>query len=399
MSYRNSPRVEFKKWINEFQVSMNPLDKWFKMEPVLEANSYFDFVGSVDSSSTYNPLTVTSQLSTATAKDVTWRRRKTEVQQSDLHIAVPRQDARILGKEHAVLIGRYKNLFKMAIAREAIKATIRLLTQTYKQNPIMGDLQTTAETDAPFPESSEHMFISQDGTRIDTTNEKFSAAPDIASWYYLTAAMDNARKRGTIAKKGQLNEGTGVERSKNNLVICSNTAFTYFKHTNAAIIGNRELHGVDVYLGAGKLYEFQGYAFLVLPDEYLPSQGTSENVSGTLYGTARTNLRFPYYVTWGRFGPLLTGSTSALGTGVNGITLTQNTTIQNTYPMLVVEPNAFRMKTVEQLKVKPTLYKDFQKSQEKFIFGTMPFEGIRLFDGMVRRIWVTGTTRTGVYDG
>lgn len=417
MSYRNAARVKFNKWMTEFQTSMNPLDKWFKMEKTLEAQSYFDFVDDVTANATGNPLTgdsltpvaasTTSVFTTGrirntpTATVPDWRRRQTNVLQTDLHIAVPRQDARILGSTHPMLINKYEGLFKMAIARKAIETTIKLILDTYNERPLLGDLQIAAAQPKEFPDSGEHMFVgTADDTNRNTTEKTFRCPPLLASWYYLTAELANARKVGQ-AREGQINTGTGVEKANKCLVICGNTAFAHFKNVNAAIAGNRETFGKDVYLGTAQLYEFQEYAFLVLPDDFLPRQATGNTGDDIAdkFGTAKTDLWFPPVSKWDESAPMMRGYQGATSTEAiaAGVTTTAHTTIQKLYPMIVVEPNAFRMQLATQLQVKPQVYSDFRYSMEKYIFGTMPFQGVRLFDPLVRRIWVSGNNLTGTF--
>lgn len=405
---RNATRVKFDRLYKEFQVSMNPLKGWFEMEKTLSYQGYFDYLNRVDVASGDRKANITNAnrlAATPAAQIPTWRRRVNQYLESPLHVAVPRVDAKRLGKTHPVLVDEYSSLFRMEMAREAIRMTLKLLQESYVENPAIAD-QTTAGVTHVFPDASEHMFASS-GTLINATAKTVAIPPRLNQWWYLTNSLANARQIG-IARGGQLSEGTGIPKKKC-LVICSNTAFTLWKDSNADLVANRDTFGKDVYLGMGKLYDFQEYSFLTLPDTFMPrtTQAVLTNSVAT-GGIGKTTLRFPIPSTWTSLEtPLLTGASAPKTGGTVAQGQIRQTDNQNdvenhvlpvnTYPMLVVEPNAFRLGMPKQTQVPLTEYRDFKISFEKFIFGNLAMEGVRLFDSLVRRLWVTGNAQTVTY--
>ena len=433
---RNATRVKFNKWLKEFQVSMNPLDPWFKMEPTLAQRGYFDYVNTVDSW-ILDGDSAQRVANTPNAQTPSWRRRRNRLMEAPIHIAIPRADAKRLGVTHPILVSEYEGLMKKAMARVQIGMMMRMFTNDFVDNPVMEDGATSTQqhTDI-FGATNEHMFAGNAAT--DTTPGSaaskagvFSAPPRIAEWFYLTASLANARKLG-IARGGMLSEDTGVKKASKCLVICSNTAFAHWKRINVDIIGNRDTFGKDVYLGEGKLYDFQEYSFLTLPDEYVP-QAVSQVIGGNTFNDAygsvepssdftandearigfagggfRTLIQFPKPSTWaGMPTPLLTAridrnapnapTTSYAGTVTDVVDDDNHCSIRNMFPMYVIEPNAMRFQSPKQLIVPAKSYSDFTKSMETFVFQNSAIEGIRLFTPLLRRVWMTGPAQNGIF--
>lgn len=431
-SIRNATRVQFDRIFTEFQTSMNPIKKWFSMESTLAFQKYFDYMNKVEYGTTrrgiQGPETgvddTTASAHTArriggtpTAQIPTWRRRVNNYVEADIHVAIPRHDAKRLGLTHEKLITSYKGLIKKAMGRKGIQMMLELITGVYDENPVIAD-QSTARTRHVFDDASEHMFAN-DTTQYVTPGSAttkagiFAAPPLIEHWYYLTEALAEARQIG-VAREGQLSGDTGVSREKKCLVICSNRAFTHWKTVNARTIGDRELFGTDVFLGEGKVYDFQEYSIMSIPNMFLPPR-TSEDI---VQSEAKGKIRFPRPSSWGAFDtPLLTATSSGRlvgqllpgGAATNDPATTLNPalvdinddkhhcSIVGLEQMLVLEPNAFRFHVPTQMIVKPKQYQDFTKSMETFVFGLMGMEGIRLFDTLARRVWVTGANQIGKY--
>ena len=413
---KNSTRVQFDRIFTEFQTSMNPIKKWFGMESTLAFQKYFDFMNKVtfgntrtgiQNPSTGNTGSTARRLGTTPKAQIpTWRRRINNYVESDIHVAIPRHDAKRLGMTHDKLITSYKGLVKKAMGRKGIEMMLQLITGTYQENPIIAD-QTTAATTHVFDDASEHMFANDTTTYVTpgaAASKKgiFAAPPLIAHWYYLTEALAEARQIG-IAREGQLSGDTGVPREKKCLIICSNRAFTHWKSVNAATIGDRELFGRDVFLGEGKVYDFQEYSIMSIPNQFLTPRVDEDPVAHE----AKKEIRFPKPSTWTTFGtPLLTAVSTKTGSdalvgqvaGSTGISDDKDhCTIIGLEQMLVLEPNAFRFQVPTGMIVKPKTYQDFRTSMETFVFSLMGMEGIRLFDTLARRVWVTGFNQIGQY--
>ena len=419
---RNATRVQFDRIFTEFQTSMNPIKKWFSMESTLAFQKYFDYMNKVEfgdrrtgiqTPSTGNTGSTARRLGTTPPAQIpTWRRRVNNYVESDIHVAIPRHDAKRLGLTHDKLMTSYKGLIKKAMGREGIRMMLQLITGVYDENPVIAD-QATAKTQHVFDDASEHMFANDTNTYVtpgaaNSNAGIFAAPPLIEHWYYLTEALAEARQIG-IAREGQLSGDTGVSREKKCLVICSNRAFTHWKTVNARTIGDRELFGTNVFLGEGKVYDFQEYSIMSIPNMFLPPR-TVETEFGQ---EKKAGIRFPKPSTWGAFDtPLLTAVSTATGTAalagqIESGTITalddvndadNHCKITGLEQMLVLEPNAFRFQVPTQMTVKPKTYQDFRTSMETFVFGLMAMEGIRLFDTLARRVWVSGANQVGTYE-
>lgn len=426
----NSTRVEFGKIYKDFQITINPLKKAFAMEDTIAKQKYFEFLSQVsvrDSDRKKGIANANRLANTAAAKIPTWMRRVNDYREAPLHVAVPRLDAKIVGLPMGKIVKEYKPLFKWGMVREYIDMMLNLIVSTYKVNPVIAN-NNAITYDSYFRDDSEHMFASSGnliGAPDSATHDgRVAIPPAVGSWFYLTSSLANARKL-SVARGGQLSEGTGIPKQEKCLVICTNDAFAHFKHSNQNLLGDREKFGDDIYLGNGaKLMEFQEFKFLTLPDGEFPvidkSPATPTGIQGDPNGAAKGLIYFPKPSLWtNQETPLLTAASIALagadanaqaafrtarareGRAVYSVSAgnaTDNTTIGNCYPLLVIEPNAFRMQMPKQMQVPMHVYRDKDKSFEKFIFGHMALEGVVLFPRLIRRVWITGERQIGFYN-
>ena len=179
LSYKHSSKVKFKAHQREFQVTVDPLTKRFKMEDEIARNSFFDFVGPVESHANRGTTRrgFAGQVGSETEKDFLtpfrvnadtpdavvpkWRRRVNAILSDKLRISIPRAHAKTLGRSVDSLVDIYKKEMMSAMARSYLQQTLALITFPYVESPIIrvaGAVSTGVPTTQYFSDKYRHMF-------------------------------------------------------------------------------------------------------------------------------------------------------------------------------------------------------------------------------------------------
>ena len=437
LSYKHSSKVKFKAHQREFQVTVDPLTKRFKMEDEIARNSFFDFVGPVESHANRGTTRrgFAGQVGSETEKDFLtpfrvnadtpdavvpkWRRRVNAILSDKLRISIPRAHAKTLGRSVDSLVDIYKKEMMSAMARSYLQQTLALITFPYVESPIIrvaGAVSTGVPTTQYFSDKYRHMFKYPETNYVSASPKTYKSPGKVQKFFYLTASLQNYMKIG--ANTAGINAESGIKRGKC-LFICNNTAWAVWKDVNFDIIGHRDYFGKPIALGMAKLYEFQDYEFLVLPDDIFlnVTTNTADIASEAVFDrTFEWNLdptndnyltvkraggtnspravTFPNPAAWdGLTGQLLD---AVKGAG-NMNTFDNHALTTNMYKFLVVETNGFRLQKPQQFNFAPILYKDKDKSFETFQYGEWSMEGIRPYDGLCREVYMSADEMSIAY--
>ena len=246
-TYVRGARPEFRKLLNGFETTLNYLDRWFKMDDYTATYQYYTFLKSVEANEVMNPFQITGTSTqrktidsapsrgiggvsrikdTPEAVQPEWYRRRTEVSQGNVHIAVPREDAKVLGMSFPDLLRRYRDKAKHSMNRDLVRQIIRLLIRPYRENPAIDDLQPTAAEEKDLPTRYMHMFAgnSSDYTSV-AGSETFRSPPRLDLFPYLTADLANYMKMGA-AESISLRGDTGVPKKDKCLILMSKTGLS-----------------------------------------------------------------------------------------------------------------------------------------------------------------------------
>lgn len=447
-TYRHSAKVKFAKMFSDFQTTMNPLQKYFPMPESIARESFFDFVEKLTDAAGDSPaakrIESPFEINQATPGAVvpTWRRKITNVVSEDLHISIPRAHGRTLGKTLPELLDIYGKQMTYEMARSSLRMMLKLLTFPYKINPIIsGNAVGANGTIEYFEDKYRHMFRYPEGTsgtvtaNVNTTSKRYRSPMDIQKFFHITALLQNYT--GIGANTAGINKGTGVDQGKC-LVICNNTTFAIFMDINTDKIGNADYFGKSILIGNAKIFSFQAFDFLVLPDDQFsnadarvtvapdggypgsPAASRTASLSGAQFLAPFAQNLDPTNVNYEQVAAPLGGSnnpdlvTFPLPTAWDGIAArvltadkgTSNNNISTGYAQtvglhkfLIVHPNGFAFQKPKQFNFDPIVYKDKDKKFEQFKYAQWSMEGIRLFPGLVRELYCTDDTLSGIYVG
>ena len=161
------------------------------------------------------------------------------------------------------------------MARSYLQQTLALITFPYIESPIIragGAVMSGVPTTQYFSDQYRHMFKYPETNYVSASPKTYKSPGKVQKFFYLTASLQNYMKIG--ANTAGINAESGVKRGKC-LFICNNTAWAVWKDVNFSIIGHRDYFGKPIALGMAKLYEFQDYEFLVLPDDIFSNVTTT----------------------------------------------------------------------------------------------------------------------------
>ena len=399
--YDRGMRAGFRKIEIDWQISMNPLERYFKKEGNMMYKTHIDYVKKVTSDPIDNPYQLPQP--TGDAKVPSYFRRTNEIRSQKIHIANPRGVAKVLSESVESLVERDLKLARNAFAEAQLKMMLDLLTATYYENPLTRQRDGTLErvnpaapTAVPFKKEFQHLFKGKDGKKETpaTATNVFQAFPNVDGFFFLTGSL--AEYKQTSMLDGDLSAGSGTKNPKNRcLIIMTNTGYAIWKKSNVPKIGNRDYFGKDVMLGVGKITSFQDYDLLVIPDEYLPKYNVAAyDTTAKIDADFANALTFPDPARWNEIDTdLLTAVQGAANRNVVG---------GYAYPhqlhqAIVVDQAAMRFMNPTQLQVKLHQYVDTTTSMEKYIYGETSMEATRIWDGLVRRFFFTGEAFSGLY--
>lgn len=413
-SYNKGVKVSFRKILKEFNTSVNVLMKYFKKEGNMVFKDQVTFVKKVTSQSSSAADIMGIMLKTPAPKVPTYRRRTNNIEEEVIHIVNPRAHAKTLGISVENLVELETSLARDALARGGINIILKLLQGTYKEDTLTRVVDQTRQgfpniaefdelngintTSNPFSNNFRHLIKGPENTIgntqgfVQTTGKLFKAPPLAEGFFYLTAALANF-KQVSMTNPG-MNQGTGSPTKARCLAILNNTGWAVWKESNLPKIGNRDYFGKDVVLGMGKIFSFQEYDFLVLPDDLFPNAtglATSAIDNDDKFNAAVT---FPDPEAWDNYSIRLLNATKSAANNNQRASFANSVGM---YRMLIVDPMAFRLMEPKQLQVPLRQYEDKDYSFEKLTFGKMSMEGTRIWDDLVREIYFTGEGFTGSY--
>jgi len=139
--------------------------------------------------------------------------------------------------------------------------------------------------------------------------------------------------------------------------------------------------GSDIVLGKAKLHHFREYAFLCLPDEYMPR--APAYAGGTSFAN---QITFPGPANWVNRDSILL---NAVQGGDNGNTSGSHAQREGLHEMLVFDPKAVIFRKPSKLSVGLEFYKDKDRSFEYNVFQQVHIESLRVWDETVRRVLYT----------
>lgn len=263
-----------------------------------------------------------------------------------------------------------------------MQLTLRMLTETYIENPIIVDTRgADAAKNVSFGPSNNVL------PTVATAGGVSKAPLTYKTFMALNTMFCNAM--GLNTKKIEKTSMTfgDVER----VAVFSNSGWNAFIAQNEHL-GNRDFYGRPVEIkGYGVYEQFQGNIIVTIPDDAIPTWTNANNGDHGdrhIFDNASNALENAY-LSFGKTyaaGKLnfLTGEKYTKGTNDTfGVTSGQHF-------FYLFYPDAFEMFEPQQFTVKPSVYDEQAKSLEKAIYVMQSLEGVRLYDHSIARVFFTG---------
>ena len=440
-SFQNAVQVMFRDLKEEFEASMNPLEKVFNFASNTKRDQFIDFIepievldnGQIPNTTGANlrrtgPSTGAAATEIASGSSVAgqeelvyqldegggftdrfrrnrktpeavalkWKRRRTSGRGRQLRLIVPRADAQVTGRGLDTVMSKYKKKMLAWFQRETLDMMQTLITADVKEDPSIAGFNGTsngAGKTVTFNHKYRHLLKDMGRTGSNAT---FTAPFDIARTFFLTAQMQD----DTMASETEdsLNQSTGTNGLNKKLcILCSNRGYAGWKYHNRDEIGNKDYFGSSIILGSGRIHEFREYKFITLPDELMQGAETVSDgnlVAGSVY--------FPAPKHWDSYPtPLLNASRDASdhefagGRPVNGQFAKPNSLER----ALIFDPRAVMFWRPSVLGVELEHYRDKDRTMEHNFYKQFQVEAVRIWDPLVRELYFTPTdTRSGTSD-
>lgn len=398
---RRAVKVATKKMLKDFQMTINPLKKFFTFMDETNYAKFMDYEAKLAAANTVSDPMARNQ-PTPTAIQLGYRRRMNRLAARNIHVSMPRADAKTLGKGNQAYQNDVVQAAKASLERGAFEMMLELIESSYVESPLSAGIGSEPKiaavpNEVAFPLKYRHMLVPDGAESTYAASQKYRAPLAVDALPYLTASLLNFQEIGTNSKN--INSGSGQPGDKKCLVIINASAYASFRDYNKEYMANKDWFGKSMMVGPGEVFDLQNYGLLVVPDIYFPDYKRSETIVASGASTGQVNfadtLTFPNPTNWDEYDTRLL--TAVQGSGNNN-QATAYTDPNNTHRALVIDPRAMSFYIPTQLQVDQEYY-DKDLSMERFYFGQQAIEGIRHWDGLVRSINFTGSKLTGAYVG